>query len=137
MVSSLVFKNIILKKYFSVEYGKNGFYKNIINWVSGENLYENQNCFVLNFGAAVDIPAPQIISNKDQEEISSENWDVQSHCFYVLVNKKLEEEVTRRIQSVSKIVGKRPLVVFIIGAGHDAMELGDSLPRNVVRLFLQ
>ena len=80
----------------------------------------------------MNIPAPQIISNKDQEDISSENWDVQSHCFYVL-----EEGVTRRIQSVSKILGKRPLVVFIIGAGHDVMELGDSLLRNVVRLFLQ
>ena len=63
-------------------------YQTISEWILKFNIFDQQKCFVVNFGLSKELPIPQIMMTLDldiQQNVDINNLDAPSNCYFIIV----------------------------------------------------
>ena len=91
----------------------------ITKWITGIDMINNQNCYIINFGWSEELSFPQLIVNPNIDNIFEATEIVRtsapSNCFIVFIGGEFLgriDQITRKIESVSAGLVARYWIYF-------------------------
>ena len=91
----------------------------ITKWITGIDMINNQNCYIINFGWSEELSFPQLIVNPDIDNIFKVTEIVRtsapSNCFIVFIGGKYVDrvkEIVQKVDSLSLVLQTKPTIYF-------------------------
>ena len=97
------------------------FIQDILRWVNGADILQDQGCFILNFGYKQPLPFPEIKLSLDPNfylNVGTDGLNSPSKCSLVVIGGKYLEqvdEVMRMVDKITEDISWMPSAVFADG----------------------
>ena len=94
-------------------------YETISEWILKFNIFDQQKCFVINFGLNKELPIPQIMMTLDldiQQNVDINNLEAPSNCYFVIVGGEfldVLEDVVEKISRLTHDLAAQPFMIIL------------------------
>ena len=119
-------------------------YELLSKWMLKFNIFDQQNCFAMNFGVDKEIPIPQLSMTFDLEIKQNayvNNLHAPTNCYFVIIGGEylhVLDEVFRKVETITKDLAMRPFMIVVETESYEVTpRFSTSVPHTLVTVYKQ